>query len=651
MRHRAVGTVGMSPTQTPPDAIILGCVKTKRASPAKAKDLYVSPMFAKRRRYAESSGVPWFIFSAEHGIIDPELVIAPYDVAMSRLPVERVQAKGRQAVDQLEALVGPLRGKTFEIHAGASYVRAITGPLTRRGATLSNPLGRLRFGPQLHWYDERAGVGTGHARSTPRTNAPAGGPQVRSALDASATADAQVAVNSVSELEPFDFGWPEGPEHFDRGWDYTATVGSSAFQVRHGLGGREVYGRYRIHSVTWLDGQPMVEGVAADDYAESGSLLSTLRIEGRAHVRDWSELPIGYAGFTIVRHSDEIVAKYSRDSLAVKVLQDDLAAWARHAILRAQSKAPGAAPGRAYRKAVETAPGPRVTLPPPPDLDRSAIVGALLQLAEQEKAQLNESGDPFFTPNELANRFLLENPLAFLLAVIFDQGILAERAWAAPYELSRRLGHLDPHRLADDIPAIAKAVATPPMLQRFVNTIPPWIASAARRVIGDYGGDAGRIWADGPTAEELDRRLRAFDGIGQKKAAMAVEILARDFAVPLDEMSGSDVAVDVHVRRVFLRTGLSASDSVEDIVRAARELHPLRPGELDVPVWMIGRNWCRPRSPRCSSCPISWACPSSTAYPQRADDLVSLRTPATLATRKRAPVTRVGAGEDIAANP
>lgn len=599
----------MSPTQTPPDAIILGCVKTKRASLARAKDLYVSPMFAKRRRYAESSGVPWFIFSAEHGIIDPEVVIAPYDVAMSRLPVEQVQAKGRQAVDQLEALVGPLRGKTFEIHAGASYVRAIKVPLARRGATLSNPLGRLRFGPQLHWYDERAGVATNHARVTPRRNAPAGHLQARPSPDASYTAETQVAVNNVSELEPFDFAWPEGPEHFDRGWDYTATVGSSAFQVRHGLGGREVYGRYRIHSVTWLDGQPMVEGVAADDYAESGSLLSTLRIEGRAHVRDWSELPMGYAGFTIVRHSEEIVAKYSRDSLAVKVLQDDLAAWARHAILRAQSKAPGAAPGRAYRKAVETAPGPWVTLPPPPDLDRSAIVGALLQLAEQEKAQLNESGDPFFTPNELANRFLLENPLAFLLAVIFDQGILAERAWAAPYELSRRLGHLDPHRLAHDIPAIAKAVATPPMLQRFVNTIPPWIASAARRVIDDYGGDAGRIWGDEPTAEELDRRLRAFDGIGQKKAAMAVEMLERDLKVPIKGLHGTDIAYDVHVRRVFLRTGLAERDDPEHMIAQGRLLNPTRPGAIDFPMWLVGRRWCRPGVPSCPDCALFAVCP------------------------------------------
>jgi uncharacterized HhH-GPD family protein len=602
--------MGVSATDTErPDAIILGCVKTKRSSRAKAKDLYVSSMFAKRRRYAESAGLPWFIFSAEHGIIDPEVVIAPYDVAMAKLSVEQVRAKGRQAIDQLEVLVGPLRGKTFEIHAGADYARAIEGPLAKRGATLINPLRRLRFGPQLHWYDAQAGVTTRQTNPARRREPPA--TRLRSASAPSELGpapDTHVTVDDASELQSFDFAWPEGPEHFDRGWAYTASIGSMSFQARHGIGGREVYGRYRVHSVTWLDGQPMVEGVAADDYAQSGSLLSTLRIEGRAHVRDWSELPIGYAGFTIVRQSDEIVAKYSRRSLAVKILEDDLAGWARHAILRAQSKGPGAA-GRAYRKVVASLPTPAATLPSPPDLDRSAVVRALLELAEQEKAQLNKSGEPFFTPNALANRFLIENPLAFLLAVIFDQGIVAERAWAAPYELAHRLGHLDPYRLEDDLPGIAKAVATPPMLQRFVNTIPPWIASAARRVVREYGGDAGRIWGDAPRAEVLDRRLRAFDGIGQKKAAMAVEMLERDLKVPIKGLHGTDIAYDVHVRRVFLRTGLADRDDRDHMVAQGRLLNPSRPGAIDFPMWLVGRRWCRPGVPSCPECALFSVCP------------------------------------------
>jgi hypothetical protein len=41
---------------------------------------------------------------------------------------------------------------------------------------------------------------------------------------------------------------------------------------------------------------------------------------------------------------------------------------------------------------------------------------------------------------------------------------------------------------------------------------------------------------------------------------MAVEILERQRGVAIHQMSGSDIAFDVHVRRVFLRTGLAERD-------------------------------------------------------------------------------------------
>ena len=72
----------------------------------------------------------------------------------------------------------------------------------------------------------------------------------------------------------------------------------------------------------------------------------------------------------------------------------------------------------------------------------------------------------------------------------------------------------------------------------------------------------------------LRQRLENFPGIAQKKAAMAVEILARTLGVPLRELNGSDIAYDVHVRRVFLRTGLASRDEVTHMVAAcARLIH------------------------------------------------------------------------------
>src|SRR5690606_19454679 len=106
----------------------------------------------------------------------------------------------------------------------------------------------------------------------------------------------------------------------------------------------------------------------------------------------------------------------------------------------------------------------------------------------------------------------------------------------------------------------------------------------------------------------LQGRLRAFDGIGQKKAAMAVEMLERDLGVEVRDMAGSDVAYDVHIRRVFLRSGLAEIDDVDHMVAVARRIYPERPGALDSPAWVIGRTWCRPANPMCMSCVLSDPC-------------------------------------------
>lgn len=135
-----------------PDAVVIGCVSSKQRGPAKARDLYTSPLFQKRRHYAEESGRPWVIFSAEHGILDPDDVIGWYDVALARLPVRTRRQKGVEAAAQLEDRFGPLEGKVFEIHAGDAYVSALREPAEALGARIINPLAGLGIGHQLQWY-------------------------------------------------------------------------------------------------------------------------------------------------------------------------------------------------------------------------------------------------------------------------------------------------------------------------------------------------------------------------------------------------------------------------------------------------------------------------------------------------------------------
>jgi uncharacterized HhH-GPD family protein len=336
-----------------------------------------------------------------------------------------------------------------------------------------------------------------------------------------------IELTAVKSLVPFDFRWPDGIESFEGGWSFEASIAGARHLGRHGIGAREVYGRLRVHTVTWMDGQVQVEGVEADDYPSSQSLISRLRRSGRATTRRWEEVPAGYQDFEIVDHLREIDAPYSPRCLAVKIREDDLGSWALHAWLRSQLPRRPTAP---HPKAVlQTLSRPQ--LPPAPAPNAQAVARALLAHAEALASQI-KAGNLQFTPDADANALIRDDPFAFLLAVISDMGIRAERAWALPYLLRQRLGRLSPAALIADPEAVRAAVQQEPKLHRFVNVVPAWLVQAAQIVLSQYGGDAAQLWTDEPTAIELRRRLEAFPGIGQKKAAMAVEILARDLGKP-----------------------------------------------------------------------------------------------------------------------
>ena len=88
-----------------PDLILVGCVKKKRSHGAPARDLYDSTLWRWRRRYAEASGCLWYILSAKHGLLAPDIEIAPYDLALSDLTVAERRAWSQRVLDHLLANV------------------------------------------------------------------------------------------------------------------------------------------------------------------------------------------------------------------------------------------------------------------------------------------------------------------------------------------------------------------------------------------------------------------------------------------------------------------------------------------------------------------------------------------------------------------
>lgn len=205
-----------------------------------------------------------------------------------------------------------------------------------------------------------------------------------------------------------------------------------------------------------------------------------------------------------------------------------------------------------------------------------------------------------------------EDPFAFLLAASVDRGMVAETAWRLPTKLKAALGHLDPAKIAKLTPEEMQDVL------RGIDGKPRYLTAAARTlvhvadaVVHEYDGDARNLWRD-QSAASIKSRMERFYGVGPGIAAMVVILLdvLNEVTLDAEDYAGMDPKPDVHVKRVFARLGLCSSDPTEqDVIDAARRLHPSYPGKIDSPAWHIGRTWCHAQEPNCSECPMSEICP------------------------------------------
>jgi hypothetical protein len=143
--------------------VLVGCVASKRpaeldergfAREWPAADVYTSPLWAKRRAYAEREAPgAWAILSARHGLLRPDEPIAPYDTNLGDLcDRERSGWAHHVAGDVLD--LGPGHALRVELHAGEPYCRELAARLERAGAEVVRPLRGLAIGQQLRWYRE-----------------------------------------------------------------------------------------------------------------------------------------------------------------------------------------------------------------------------------------------------------------------------------------------------------------------------------------------------------------------------------------------------------------------------------------------------------------------------------------------------------------
>jgi endonuclease-3 len=236
------------------------------------------------------------------------------------------------------------------------------------------------------------------------------------------------------------------------------------------------------------------------------------------------------------------------------------------------------------------------------------------KLRERSEKLLEEPRKPIaFTGDKNADALLndIEHyPHAFVLACLMDRQWQAEKCWQVPYRFAERTGSFEFSDLvALSATEVASIFVRSPPLHRLKEVMAEIFFSAIQRIKEQYRSNASLIWQGQPSSAALVKRFLEFKGAGPKIATMAANILVRDFKVPVSDKYSIDISPDVQVRRVFARLGLVREGaSNEEIIYAARELHPVYPGIFDLAAWEIGRAWCHPHSPDCPKCYLQEHC-------------------------------------------
>jgi uncharacterized HhH-GPD family protein len=135
-----------------------------------------------------------------------------------------------------------------------------------------------------------------------------------------------------------------------------------------------------------------------------------------------------------------------------------------------------------------------------------------------------------------ANDLLTRNALALLIAMLLDQQIPLERAFSAPHDLMRRLGH---EPTAEELAAfspeeLAAIFAQRPALHRFPKAMAARVQELARLLVADYDGDAATVWSTASSGAELLKRVSALPGFGEQKAKIFVALLGKQLGVRPD---------------------------------------------------------------------------------------------------------------------
>lgn len=140
-------------TTTETQVAIVGCGKAKRDGRHKARNLYTSTYFDKKRLFAEVGCDDWFILSAKYGLIDPDRRVPSYDVTVTDVDADEFATRVADQADA-NADVFDAADRVFVL-AGKDYIDAVDDVLAGLPCEVEYPFaGTGGIGDQMSVLDD-----------------------------------------------------------------------------------------------------------------------------------------------------------------------------------------------------------------------------------------------------------------------------------------------------------------------------------------------------------------------------------------------------------------------------------------------------------------------------------------------------------------
>ncbi len=137
-----------------------------------------------------------------------------------------------------------------------------------------------------------------------------------------------------------------------------------------------------------------------------------------------------------------------------------------------------------------------------------------------------------YTGDAEADRLLVQEPMALLVGFALDQQVSVQKAFSGPLELMRRVGTLDPVRIAAmDPDELAETFRRRPALHRYPAAMAQRVHALAEHIADEYAGDAARLWRDAADGADLRARIAALPGFGEMKVNGLIGVLTKRLRV------------------------------------------------------------------------------------------------------------------------